>query len=230
MYYQDYEDYMKNVLGNRYIPEYMNQANGYPYNYYAPTYSMPMNIPANPVSNIPEYSQFQTERQDLDAVEVGSNLGVVQITEDTEKIAKVKKLYPEIYILLTPMVEKTVLENSEKEITEELVESMTNQVYNAIQDDMNVKQVNTNQSLTNNKNVNGNVKQVSNIQVARRPENHSLKDLIKILLINSLINNLRSNRPGQRPPHRPENRPPMPRNYNAMSYFNTPYPEDEYIG
>lgn len=224
MYYQDYEDYMKNVLGNRYIPEYMNQVSGYPYNYYAPIDSMPMNIPVEPINAMPEYNRFQTQNQNMEEVPVSAS--PVQILEETEKVAKVKKMYPEIYTLLTPMIEKTISDNKEREITEELVETMTNQIYTSIQDDMNVKQVNNSQVISNNKNMNSNIKQVSSMQVVKRPGNQSLKDLIKILLINSLINNLRPNRPGQRPPHRPENRPPMPRNYNAMSYFNTPYPED----
>ena len=43
MYYQNYEDYMKNILGNNYTQdEYVNSSRQfypYNYNYYVPTYT-----------------------------------------------------------------------------------------------------------------------------------------------------------------------------------------------
>lgn len=232
MYYQNYEDYMKNVLGPNYTPDYQNVN---PYNYYAPTYAPTMARPIQPS----EYNQIPVANNNVQEIpqQPTSNTVNISVSQTTEEVAKVKKMYPEIYTLLSPMIEKTIAENREKEITEELIETMTKQVYDAIEEDMNVKQVSTTPiSLSDkNRNMNSPIKPVANnnIQVARRPGNTTLRDLIKILLINNIINNLRPNRPNPnpRPPHRPNERPPMPRmSYPVMNYFSTPYPEDEYIG
>ena len=239
MYYQNYEDYMKNVLGPRYTPDYMMQEanNQYPYGMYTPTYAMPMNNINSNLSPMQQYNSIPVSNNNFSETRETSS-SINYEVKQTEEVAKVRKMYPEIYTLLTPMIDKTVAENKEKEITEELVETMTDAIYTAIQDDMNVKQVNTvpttssTTNMANNRNNNTSIKQVQNtnsVSVARRPGNHTLRDLIKILLINSLINNLRPNRPGARPPERP-NRPPMPRSYETMNYFSVPYPEDEYIG
>ena len=115
---------------------------------------------------------------------------------------------------------------------------MTKQIYDSIEDDMSVKQVSklpTSANDNKNRSINSSVRPVNNtVQTARRPNNSTLRDLIKILLINRILNNLRPNRPNEkpnRPPHRPDMRPPMPRtSYPVMNYFQTPYPEDEYIG
>lgn len=218
MYYQNYEDYIRNVLGPRYTPEYTNQVASPYNNYYSPTYSMPMDMPAiNPYSRQENMPVVNNNFSNLSS-------DVIQVSEETEEIAKVKKMYPEIYTFLMPMIDKTIEDNKEKEITGELIETMTKQIYDSIQDDVNIQRVS---NVNDNKNINTNVRQVSNNQMARRPGNPTLRDLIKILLINSLINNIRLNRP-KRP--MPNNRPPMPRmSYPVMSYFNTPYPEDENI-
>lgn len=233
MYYQNYEDYMKNVLGSGYTPDYTNQ-NVNPYNYYAPTYAMPAMNPN--VNRMPEYNQVPVANNNVsEAVETNLNISVSQ---NTEMIAKVKKMYPDIYVLLNPMIEKTIAENNEKEMTEELIETMTKQIYDSIEEDMSVKQVSAASLTSDNKNrninMNSSIKPVSNtVQTARRPGNSTLRDLIKILLINKILNNLRPDRPHERPrpPHRPDMRPPMPRgSYPVMNYFQSPYPEDEYIG
>lgn len=233
MYYQNYEDYMQNVLGSRYTPEYTNQ-NVNPYNYYVPTYAMQEMNPN--MGRMQELNQVPVSNNNV--VEAANTNVNISISQETETVAKVKKMYPDIYVLLNPMIDKTIAENKEKEITEELIETMTKQIYDAIEDDMNVKQVSTTPvSVGDNKNrnINSQVRPVSGaVQTARRPQNSTLRDLIKILLINRILNNLRpNNRPDNRPrpPHRPDMRPPMPRgtSYPVMNYFQTPYPEDEYI-
>lgn len=235
MYYQDYEDYMKNVLGPRYTANYTNTGMDYQYNNYIPTYTMPINMPST--NYMQEYNSIPVVNNNTVGVQT-ADLDVSNNIKQTEDEAKIKKMYPEIYTLLTPMIEKTIAENKSKEITEELVETMTKQIYDAIEDDVSVRQVSSTQLASNdNKNRNSQSKPViNNTQIARRPGNPTLKDLIKILIINSIINNSRPNRPGgQRPPERPGTRPPvrppMPRmSYPVVNYFNTPYPEDEYIG
>lgn len=220
MYYQNYEDYVRNVLGARYTPEYTNQV-ARPYNYYSPTYAMPMDMPAlNPYDMQESVPVVNNTTSNL-------NSEVSEVAEETEEVAKIKKMYPEIYTLLMPMIDKTIEDNNEKEVTEEVIETMTKQIYDSIQDDINIQRVS---NVNDGKNINTNVRQFSNNQVARRPGNPTLRDLIKILLINSLINNIRPNKPNRPNRPMPDNRPPMPRmSYPVMSYFNTPYPEDENI-
>ena len=216
MYYQNYEDYMRNVLGRNYTPENMMnyESQSYPYNYYIPT-----------------YRNNQTQNTDKDT-----------------NIIKLKKMYPEIYKILKPMVEKIVEENKLKEITQELIETMAKKIYETVEDDMTVRQVSSN-PINDGKIRNLNSTQIttSNIkQPARKPGNPTLKDLIRILIINRILENIlenRSNEPSKAPnigpafpSGRPEMRPqmmhgPMPRmSYPVMNYFNTPYPEDEYLG
>lgn len=202
MYYQNYEDYVRNVLGARYTPEYTNQV-ARPYNYYSPTYAMPMDMPAlNPYDMQESVPVVNNTTSNL-------NSEVSEVAEETEEVAKVKKMYPEIYTLLMPMIDKTIEDNKEKEVTEEVIETMVKQIYDSIQDDINIQRVS---NVNDGKNINTNVRQVSNNQVARRPGNPTLRDLIKILLINSLINNIRPNKPNRPNRPMPDNRPTNAKN------------------
>ena len=235
MYYQNYEDYMKSVLGNNNQAQYVNSPRQiYPYNYYVPTYTQAVENFADNNTN-----QVQAIMQP-EAVPANT-------TNVSNDVARIRKMYPDIYVILNPMVEKTVSENSGKEITEEVLEAMTNKIYDAVEEDMSAspRQVSTNPVTSDNKNRTANqTAQVTTTNLtrtaARRPGSPTLKDLIKILIINRLLDNWRwNNRPGggNRPPRlleRPNMRPPMPpqpmprMSYPTMSYFSTPYPEDEY--
>lgn len=248
MYYQNYEDYMKNVLGAGYMPEYINsQRQVYPYNYYIPTSTYTMQMEAKP-NNVPfDISNNNSLPTNTSAkATMRNNLITNSETSNNIDVVRIKKMYPEIYNLLNPMIEKTLNDNKSKEITEELVESMTKQIYEAIEEDMSVKQVSTvSASNLDNRNrqiVQSTKQQNQNVvsRSERRPGNPTLRDLIRILLINKILNNIGANRPIERPPMRPQEMPnvrppmpgpiPMPRmEYPVMNYFNTPYPEDEYI-
>ena len=219
MYYQNYEDYMKSVLGNSYQNEYMNQ------NYNIP-YMSNQSIPVN--ANVMEGASTKINNNMHNQTEVPT---YNKDMNTTEKIEKIKKMYPEIFVLLMPMINKIIEENKNKEITESLIESMTMEIYNNIEDDMigrkvlmqdNQKQSNnmvntrtavnnsriitTQNSTTTNQRISS--KTSSNIDVAK-PEarertlvnnnftqcnkkigNPVLKDLIKILIINKIIDNL----------------------------------------
>ena len=248
MYYQNYEDYMRNVLGNRYVPEYMNNQNvgmNYPYNYYIPTYSIPIrneevgNMSAIRDNNVPNMNSIRNDMQ-----EVSNNNIAVKNTNSNEsmsEINRIQKMYPDIYKMLMPMVSKTVEQNMTKQVNEELLEEMTKAVYESIEDDMNVRRVSTTPVQNDNKlkNIQTN-SQIQTMQVNnRKPANPTLRDLIKILIINELLNNCRTrpcNNQITRPPKRPEPRVGMNNvnvaspNYPVMNYFSMPYPEDEYIG
>lgn len=262
MYYQNYEDYMKRVLGRNYVPEDMNnQSQFYPYNYYVPTYTKPYPESAevnSQTNNMPEYRNGTVNPMSNMSK---MNNAQAKNADNNTNIIKLKRMYPDIYNILTPMVEKIVNENQNKEITEELIETMTKEIYENVEEDMSVKQVSTNASVSDNKTRNmTTITQTSNIsnikQPPRRPKNTTLRDLIRILIINRFLENILGNRaltPFERQNIRPQfssemsNKPvaslertdtrppmmhgPMPRmSYPVMNYFNTPYPEDEYLG
>ena len=246
MYYQNYEDYMKNILGNNYTQdEYVNSSRQfypYNYNYYVPTYTQPI---TNEFQNNNASMMSAAEKKDtLEVSNMNNNINV------SNNITKIKKMYPDIYVILNPMVEKTIQENKDKEITEEVLNVMTNKIYDSVEEDMsvNTRSVSNNNQLQENRNRSLNQTSQVSAQVTtsnltknaiRRIGNPTLRDLIKILLINKILENLSGNnrpegpenRPPMRPIPRPDYRPPvmpMPRGtYPVMNYFVTPYPEDE---
>ena len=102
-------------------------------------------------------------------------------------------LYPEIYIMIQPMVQKVCM-RATGVINEEMIASMTEEVYNAMAED-------TRESKEVRKN--GNEVKTNNSQNVRKIEetrqnNYLLRDLIRILIIKELLRR----RPG-RPPMRP---------------------------
>ena len=219
MYYQNYEDYMKSVLGNSYSNEYINQNYNNPY--VSATPSIPVNANAMKNTNIKPKNDMQNK----------SNISTYNKDMDIlEKIEKIKKMYPEIFVLLMPMVNKIVEENKNKEITVSLIENMTIEIYNNIEDDMmgrkvespkqsinipNTRNTVSNSRLSTTQNSTTATSRISsqnnsNIHVAK-PEtrertlannnliqcnkkigNPTLKDLIKILIINKILDNLKN--------------------------------------
>lgn len=215
MYYQNYEDYMKSVLGNSYSNEYINQNYNNPY--VSATPSIPVNANVMKNTNIKPKNDMQNK----------SNISTYN--KDMDKLEKIKKMYPDIYCLLMPMVNKIVEENKNKEITVSLIENMTIEIYNNIEDDMmgrkttmqdnsklsntrnnvntprivtsqNSMNVNSRTSMQNSSNIhvaNSNVRESSsllnsNTQNSKKIGNPALKDLIKILIINKIIDDLKN--------------------------------------
>lgn len=102
-------------------------------------------------------------------------------------------LYPDIYIMIQPMVQKVCM-RATGVINEEMIASMTEEVYNAMAED-------TRESKEVRKS--GNEVKTNNSQNVRKIEetrqnNYLLRDLIRILIIKELLRR----RPG-RPPMRP---------------------------
>ena len=134
-----------------------------------------------------------------------------QNMEESEEILRIQRMYPDIYCLLMPMVNKIVEENNDREITDNLIESMTMEIYNNIEDDM-INSSRTTNSKTNNtmaqSSQTGNTQRqstqsnstttrntVSNtMQNSRRIGNPTLRDLIKILIIRRLLEHRRNTR------------------------------------
>ena len=234
MNYQSYEDYMRSVLGNSYaneytnVPTYVNPANMQTQT----NMSSQMNMPNQPsMSNMTNQSNMsnqstmpgQMNMQNQGATSSRMNLqnqtnfqssmigNTEQNMEESEEILRIQRMYPDIYCLLMPMVNKIVEENNDREITDNLIESMTMEIYNNIEDDM-INSSRTTNSKTNNtmaqSSQTGNTQRqstqsnstttrntVSNtMQNSRRIGNPTLRDLIKILIIKSLLEHRRNTR------------------------------------
>lgn len=210
MNYQSYEDYMRSVLGNSYANEYTN----------VPTYVNPanmqtqtnmssqMNMPNQPsMSNMTNQSNMSNQT----SFQSSMRENIEQNMEESEEILRIQRMYPDIYCLLMPMVNKIVEENNDREITDNLIESMTMEIYNNIEDDM-INSSRTTNSKTNNtmaqSSQTGNTQRqstqsnntttrntVSNtMQNSRRIGNPTLRDLIKILIIRRLLEHRRNTR------------------------------------
>ena len=167
MDYQNYEDYMRSVLG-------YNTGN-----IYANTYN-----PRN---------DFYYDMSNMDADYI--------MPEENDY----SDLYPEIYKLMYPMVCKVCTDNSYREITKDLLEKMTDEIYlNFEAEDRQPQNMRT--PLKNGDVRNPNAKEPETRQETRQG-NYLLRDLIRILILREMSRRRRPNRP----PFPPPGRPPMPR-------------------
>ena len=170
--------------------------------------SSQMNMPNQPsMSNMTNQSNMSNQTSFQSSMRENTE----QNMEESEEILRIQKMYPDIYCLLMPMVNKIVEENNDREITDNLIESMTMEIYNNIEDDM-IKSSRTTNSKTNNtmaqSSQTGNTQRqstqsnntttrntVSNtMQNSRRIGNPTLRDLIKILIIRRLLEHRRNTR------------------------------------
>lgn len=170
MDYQNYEDYMRSVLGYQ---------TG---NIYANTYGMNNDYYNNMPDLDMSFNQAESER--------------------------LNNFYPEIYKLLYPMVCKICNQNSNREITKDLVDKMTDEIYiNFEADERQNQSVRSTPPLKNGDVRNPNAKEPEIIHETRQG-NFLLRDLIKILILRELGRPPRPGFPGGRPPIVP---PPPPR-------------------
>lgn len=146
--------------------------------------------------------------------------------------------YPEIYKIVYPMIAQRCSRTSEP-ITGEIVENMTDEIYNAIEVNNEVNlNINLQNEVTNNRKESRNSLKGASSKESKNENrgedrqfgNSNLRDLIKILLIRELIRRHRRPMPGPgRPPFpgRPSflrepgpSRPPiMPREYNNIDIY-----------
>lgn len=85
--------------------------------------------------------------------------------------------YPNIYNVLNPMLDTILREKQNIEYNELTIETMCNEIYNALEVDINPQGTNEANTLNNV------------IAVNAKPKNYLLHDLIKIMLINKIENN-----------------------------------------
>lgn len=148
-----------------------------------------------------------------------SNFNMPQQIESNLETSRLESCYPDIYNLVYPMVKKACSQNN-RALSSNLVEELTNEIYNAIEDDnLNENRASEiknrsidvktgSKSIENKSNLS---RQESSSKEDRQIRNQGLQDLIKILLIRELINNsgFRPRPPApSRPPVSP--RPPRP--------------------
>ena len=165
MDYQNYEEYMRSVLG----------------------YS--------PMGNI--YTDTYDSRNDY-----------YYDVQDVMLNRNLDMYYPDIYKIVYPMVCKICNQNMNREITEDMIDSMTDEIYRNVEDVGTELSVQSNKTQLKNGDVkNPNVKE-SEIRETRQ-RNFLLRDLIRILILRELS---RPNRPPFRPPVRPPRPPRPPRN------------------
>ena len=229
MYYKNYEDYMRAVLG--YPIERQNTYSNYSNNY----------LQANNTNLATQYMQAENSYTVTNNKKYNEN--------------DFLSFYPEIYKIVNPMVCK-ICENNNEPITKELIQKMTDEVYNNLEETATTTVVNVNASFNNssskidsktnkieNNIQNRNVKNTQNMQNTKpnslstksdttsktkdtenigvretrqlKPRNNLLRDLIQILILKKL---LEENKLPTRPPKPPVNpippRPPIrPRDY-----------------
>ena len=112
------------------------------------------------------------------------------------------QFYPEVYRIVNPVVENVCNKNRDKQVTEELVRSMTDEVYANVEGNAKLQlNVEVKQELKN-----GDVRN-PNAKPEPKRRNSFLNDLIRILILKNLLRP----RPPVRPPFPgPNPRPPFP--------------------
>lgn len=170
MDYQNYEEYMRSVLG--YSP-YVDR------NY---TYTNSQEDMYNNYMNMSETPNMQPT-QDL------------------------TEFYPEIYKIIYPMVCKACNVNSDREVTKDLLEQITDEIYRNVEPEEQQTTSRADVQLKNGDVINPNAKEPEQQTRETRQNNFLLRDLIRILLLKEWG---RPNRPPIRPPFPPGGgRPPM---------------------
>ena len=242
-----YEEYMQNLLGRQQNQNmYDNNAmQNYQYNGY--DYGMP---------------NYQYRANDIDYGDYmyGGNYGDMQngcmcgyrqpmnYFNQTRDVIQnlsneeIEDMYPDIYRIVYPMVQKRCATNT-KPITEETLDEMTREIYSNIEaeniinidvtvDDSTFEnnrgqsnsisdEKRTDESRSSNLKNNENVLKKEVRAENRQFRNNTLRDLIRILLIRELVGRPRNWRPRPpMPPRPPRPRPPRPRGMNYMSEPN----------
>ena len=166
MYNQDYEDYIRSILG------YNNEV-------YRETPSMSYSANMANTAYSSNYNNTYMQNSELE------------------------QYYPEIYKIVYPMVRK-VCSNTRGNINREVLESMVDEIYSAIEVGEESNQENRNESKEFSQN-NRKMENGVNVKENRESRNPGIRDLIKILILRELLRN--SHRPLMPPP-----RPPFPGN------------------
>lgn len=225
MLYNNYEEYMRNVLGHSYTPG--NTYEQFDNNYYSYDKFDHNNCHnCNPYNNCPNCMNYNFTNRNT------------QYTNSYNTPSNIEQMYPNLYKLINPMV-CDMCDRNNQPITEDLVEQMTNNIYDNVVNRVEIQNVinlnietrdieagtskndcvscsrvnnSNNRSLNNSSVINSKTKENEKNTENRSPapasrprRNRLLQDLIRILILNEL---LRRNRPPFRPGPMPM--PPRP--------------------
>lgn len=124
------------------------------------------------------------------------------------QIQELENCYPEIYRIVYPMIQKSCSQNT-RLVTRELIESMTDEIYYAIED----KEMLENRNKENKESASG-TKKAEATEDRQIRRNTNLNDLIRILILRELLgrpgfSGFPVGRPPRPRPPRPPMRPPM---------------------
>ena len=112
------------------------------------------------------------------------------------EMQELESCYPDIYVLVYPMVQKSCMNNT-RPITKDLIDEMTNEIYFSIEDN----EIGETRGKEEKANSNGNNERNRAMQI----KNRTLNDLIRILILRELLG-----RPNDNPGRPQYNRPPQP--------------------
>ncbi len=242
MYYNDYEDYMRNVLG------YQNANDG--------TYQRYDNSCCGMSCNNCNYNDINYSNMGYNNMPYGSNMSMNQMGqfEDRNDSATIEQMYPEIYRIINPMVCR-MCDNNNQPVTEYMIEQMTDDIYDNVVNRVEIQNVVNLNIGTRDSNVEVNVdgetgdnnrgtntasanrsslnstsnssannsttsKMASSTKQEEERENRSThgrqrrNGLLRDLIRILILNRLQGRRPNRpnRPPFRPGQRPGMPGN------------------
>lgn len=192
MYNNDYDEYMRSVLGYPTMKA-MNTYNAYGNDTY--------------MNNESSYFPYRNQ----DGCNNMNNSRFVNVDYES--------LYPDIYMILRPMVGKICDNNRYRELSKESINEMANEIYANIENDESLDIVNVNVTTNSVQEAEKNVRKDMKI-LQKQTEvqqnrnccgNPILKDLIKIMIIKQLIGN-NNNFPPPHPPRPPFN-PGLPGYY-----------------
>ena len=170
MDYQNYEEYMRSVLG------------------YSPYV---------------ERNYTYTNAQE----DMYNNYVNMSATPNMQPTQDLTDFYPEIYKIIYPMVCKACNMNSNREVTKDLLEQITDEIYRNVEPEEQQTTLRADVQLKNGDVINPNAKEPEQQTRETRQNNFLLRDLIRILLLREWG---RPTRPPVRPPFPPGGgRPPM---------------------
>lgn len=153
------------------------------------------------------YCPYETEPNNTYMQNQGCPYNYYDDLEPTQPSVDLTAFYPEIYKMIYPMVCKVCNVNSSRELTKELLEQMTDEIYRNIEpEDTQNSNQRTQAPLKNGDVRNPNSKEIEKPLKDTRQINYLLRDLITILILKEWG---RPNRPPVRPPFPPNPRPPM---------------------
>ncbi len=150
---------------------------------------------------------YTNEQEDM--YNYSNSMEMPNLMATNEQSQNLNHLYPEIYKMVYPMVCKACNINANRELTKDLLEQMTDEIYINIEPEQeanNRKRAEI--ELKNGDVVNPNAKEPERTPKETRQTNFLLRDLIRILILREWG---RPNRPPIRPQYPPQGggRPPM---------------------